>query len=881
MQNKQQFLSLLAAAAIGQSLAGAKTLSDTAPDATSLNHAADASRQPPVALQIRTGDMNCDALVNFDDINGFVAALVGQGAYEAAYPSCLWLNGDIDGNGRVDFDDVDGFVALLSGATPEFTVRIEYGCLVITDTNEAINLTLRLKAGTPNELELDLGDDGVAEYSYARDLFTCIQVDARGGDDVIRIDEANGVFTDTEITTINGGGGNDQLLGGRGIETFYGGYGNDFIDGGAGNDIAFLGYGDDTFQWDPGDGSDTVEGEEGQDVMVFNGSNGAEIFEFSANAERLRFTRNLGNIVMDMAGIEQLDLRALGGTDTVTVNDLSTTDLTEANIDLAGTLGGTTGDTQQDTVTVNGTSGDDLIDVLGSGTSAAVVGLAAVVNLTNSEGANDALVVNGLGGADRVTATTLPAGVVKLTIDGGIGNDSLFGSQGVDILLGGDGDDFLFGDNGNDLAFMGDGADVFQWDPGDGSDTVEGQAGDDTMLFFGSNAAEDIDIAANGERVRFFRNVGSITMDLNEVERADFRALGGADNVVIGDLTATDMTSVDVDLRGAAGGGDGSADTITVNATNAADVFGATGDAGGVSVFGLPAVVDIFNAETANDRLTLNALGGDDVVDATALEADGIPLTINGGLGADVLIGSAGNDLFNGGDGDDTALMGAGDDTFVWNPGDDNDTLEGQAGFDTMLFNGANVAEQISIFANGGRARFSRDVANVLMDLNDVESIDFTARGGADTITVQDLTGTDVTEINANLESTPGSGTGDGQPDNVIVTGTSGEDVVVLAGDASGTSVFGLAAQVNFTGAESANDRVTVNALAGDDVIEGSGLAVGAIQFTGNGGNDDDVLIGGAGNDTLNGGEGDDVLIGGPGLDILDGGPGDNVIIQD
>ena len=58
--------------------------------------------------------------------------------------------------------------------------------------------------------------------------------------------------------------------------------------------------------------------------------------------------------------------------------------------------------------------------------------------------------------------------------------------------------------------------------------------------------------------------------------------------------------------------------------------------------------------------------------------------------------------------------MGAGDDTFVWNPGDDNDTLEGQAGFDTMLFNGANVAENIDISANGGRVLFFRNIATVL-----------------------------------------------------------------------------------------------------------------------------------------------------------------------
>jgi Ca2+-binding RTX toxin-like protein len=307
-------------------------------------------------------------------------------------------------------------------------------------------------------------------------------------------------------------------------------------------------------------------------------------------------------------------------------------------------------------------------------------------------------------------------------------------------------------------------------------------------------------------------------------------------------------------------------------------VFGAAGDAGGVNVFGLQAAVNIFSPEQANDRLTLNGLGGDDVIDATSLEADGIQLTMNGGLGADIFLGSEGDDLINGGDGNDVAFMGAGNDTFVWNPGDDNDTLEGQAGFDTMLFNGANVAENINMFANGGRVIFFRDIANVTMDLNDVEGITFNALGGADTVMVNDLSGTDVTEVNLNLAGVGGAG--DGQPDSVIVQGTNGDDVVLAFGDASGTSVFGLAAQMNITGAEAANDRLTINSLAGDDVIEASGLAVGAIQLTGNGGDDDDVLIGGDAADVFLGGAGDDVLIGGLGLDILDGGTGSNVLIQ-
>ena len=82
------------------------------------------------------------------------------------------------------------------------------------------------------------------------------------------------------------------------------------------------------------------------------------------------------------------------------------------------------------------------------------------------------------------------------------------------------------------------------------------------------------------------------------------------------------------------------------------------------------------------------------------------------------------------------------------------------------------------------------------------------------------------------------------------------------------------------SGAIAGSDRVTVNALAGDDVVDASGLAANSALLTVNGDDGDDVLIGGDGNDTLNGGEGDDVLIGGPGTDVIDGAPGDDVVIQ-
>ena len=92
------------------------------------------------------------------------------------------------------------------------------------------------------------------------------------------------------------------------------------------------------------------------------------------------------------------------------------------------------------------------------------------------------LVFNANGGDDSFSATGNLAALIKLTVDGGTGNDSLLGSNGVDVLLGGDGNDFVDGQQGNDAGFLGAGNDVFQWDPGDGSDIIEGQDGSDRLL---------------------------------------------------------------------------------------------------------------------------------------------------------------------------------------------------------------------------------------------------------------------------------------------------------------------------------------------------------------------------------------------------------------
>jgi len=502
--------------------------------------------------------------------------------------------------------------------------KLRHGLLRIKGTRASDAIALRLKAGDPGTLQVDFGDNGSADFSFARNKVARIAVDARAGNDRVRIDDSNGAFTDTIPTTIDGGDGNDTIAGGKGSELLLGGDGSDTIDGNGGNDLALLGAGDDTFVWDPGDGSDTIEGQDGADTMRFNGANVAEKIDLSANGNRLRFVRDIAGITMDTHGVERVDFNALGGADLVTVNDLSKTDVNDVNVDLGP-------DGQADRVVVNGTDGDDKVDVSGDSSEVKVGGLAPTVAILHPE-PTDELDVHTLGGNDTIDASALAAGTILFEPGGGSGDDTIAGSQGIDKLLGGTGNDSLDGNGGNDLALLGAGNDTFIWDPGDGSDTVEGQDGADTMRFNGANAAEHIDLSANGRRLRFFRDVATITMDTNGVERVDFNALGGADVVTVNDLSGTDVNDVNVDLAGTLGGatGDGQPDQVLVNATNGDDAIDVSGDASEVKVGGLAPTVAIFHPEVRNDRLEINTLAGNDTVDSGGLAAGAIQLFVDG-----------------------------------------------------------------------------------------------------------------------------------------------------------------------------------------------------------------------------------------------------------
>ncbi len=752
-------------------------------------------------------------------------------------------------------DDSD----LMEGGDGTDTAQVNGGNGAETFTITANGTRVRLDRVAPAPFFLDIGTTEE------------LVVNANGGDDIITA--GNGLANLVHLT-IDGGAGNDTITGGDGADRLLGGDGNDTIAGGRGNDTALLGTGDDTFVWNPGDGSDTVEGQDGNDAMLFNGANIAENIAITANGGRVRFTRDVASITMDLNDVERVQFNALGGADKITVGALGGTDVTQVDIDLAGTAGGTLGDEASDQVIVTGSGGADQINVVGAGSKVSVTGLSAVVNVDHAEGALDMLVINAGNGDDTINALGLPAGIVGLTVDAGAGNDTVVGSQGADKIIGGDGNDTVTGGRGDDTALLGAGNDTFIWNPGDGSDVVEGQAGTDTLLFNGANIAERIDISANGGRARFTRDVAAITMDMDDVENVQFNALGGADTITVNDLTGTDLKQVNLDLSATPGSGqgDGAADTVNVSGTSGADSITVASSGASVVVNGLTAKVAIAGAEAANDTLVVNGGLGDDVINASGLTAGRIQLTVNGGAGNDTITGSAGNDFVNGGQGNDVAFLGAGNDTFAWNPGDGNDIVEGQAGSDTLLFAGANIAERMDISANGGRVMFTRDVAGISLDLNDVETIEVQARGGADVITVGDLAGTDVGKVKIDL------GGADGAADTIVLNATGGDDVITVANNNGVITVGGLGEEVTITGFE-AGDRLVINGLGGDDVITASGESLGML-LTANGGDGDDVLLGSLGDDTLAGGAGDDVLIGGGGQDVLDGGPGSNVILQ-
>jgi len=142
----------------------------------------------------------------------------------------------------------------------------------------------------------------------------------------------------------------------------------------------------------------------------------------------------------------------------------------------------------------------------------------------------------------------------------------------------------------------------------------------------------------NTVEIRVFGLDGNDVIVLNEANGALPKAVlfGGAGNDTLIGGSGPDQ------LFGQSGNDtlEGKADTVIVNATNGADNVVVSGNSSGISVNGLSAVVTISAAQVATDTLQINALAGDDVVNASGLAAGSIKLIADGGSGNDTFFGS-------------------------------------------------------------------------------------------------------------------------------------------------------------------------------------------------------------------------------------------------
>ncbi|OWU78059.1 hypothetical protein ATO3_03465 [Marinibacterium profundimaris] len=256
-----------------------------------------------------------------------------------------------------------------------------------------------------------------------------------------------------------------------------GGDGDDYIRGGDDNDILKGAAGDDVLIGDRG--NDVMKGNGGNDRMIWNNGDGSDLME--------------GGAGHDTAEVNGSD--SLGDTFRIRAGDTGRVDFARTNF------------------------GNFSLDI----------------------GSTEVLEVNGGGGDDVIQGKTGLAGLIKLKLDGGAGEDRISGGDGDDYIRGGDdddtlsggaGDDVLVGDRGNDVMRGNGGNDRMIWNNGDGSDIMDGGAGYDTAEVNGSDSSGDAFRIRAGEdgRVDFARtNFGEFTLDIGSTEVLEVNGGGGND----------------------------------------------------------------------------------------------------------------------------------------------------------------------------------------------------------------------------------------------------------------------------------------------------------------------------------------------------------------
>jgi Ca2+-binding RTX toxin-like protein len=740
------------------------------------------------------------------------------------------------------------------------------------------------------------GDDDVQGGTGDDDL------SGEAGDDSLFGEEGNDI--------IDGGDGDDTIDGGDGRDSVGGGDGNDVIDtsgsdplideqvfpglpvdsdpeddrdnvsGGAGDDIIRTGDDRDTITGGTGDDTifagiddDEVFGNEGNDSIVdiqgadfIVGGDGDDTIEAGTNT----FSDYIGDDPnLPVAGFPDIltDPNTTDGLDTVfggAGNDVISTGDDADEID--GGTGNDTIDGGIDDDTITGGTGDD-----------SIIGQHGADSIFGNDGDDFINAGGSTYGGNEPDATDILPENDRDFADGGAGNDTIFGEDDDDTLIGGDGDDFLdggidedslTGGNGSDTGIGGQGDDFIDLsgfleepdstdpNPGNDRDLAEGGDGDDTIItgddddtILGGAGNDSIDAGIDEDSV--IGGDGSDTIDGGEGD--DFIDASGTTE----ELDATDPDPEDD--RDSVIGGAGN-DTILTGDDRDTIVSGDGDDS-------VDAGIDDDIVTTGQGSDTVDAGQGDDLIDTSGPDFDNAPDSedLDPENDRDSVIAGAGNDTITTGDDRDTIDAGAGND--LVDAGIDDDSVIGGDGSDTIDGGDGN-----DVIDSSGGDNLTDDVDTDPED--DRDSIiggngDDTITTGDDDDTIVSGAGNDVVDAGIDDDLVT---TGDGSD---TVLGGQGNDTI----DTSGSFLPLIDEADPFPD----NDRDSVDAGAGDDVIttgdDDDTVIGGAGDDTIDTGIDDDLVDAGDGNDSVIAGQGNDTVVAGAGDDTVDGGDGDDSII--
>ena len=129
----------------------------------------------------------------------------------------------------------------------------------------------------------------------------------------------------------------------------------------------------------------------------------------------------------------------------------------------------------------------------------------------------------------------------------------------------------------------------------------------------------------------------------------------------------------------------------------------------------------------------------------------------------------------------------------------------------------------------GARVRLKPNAAETL-DLDGMEHLNVAPLGGADSVIVDELSGTAVWEVGVDVEATIGGGFADAAVDQIQVRGTDRVDAIAVSGTSESITVDGLNPPTRVRHTDPI-DRLLIDTRDGADQVLTTGLAPGSIEL--------------------------------------------------